>query len=202
MNEWWEALSFFEKVLWVIAPSASLVFLAQTAMSLLGFDHSHHELTDNQTSMTLSDYGDAGITKKKSDNQLKLWNVKNSIVFLMMFGWTSIVGLNRDLSPILSALIGGGVGFGTMYGLAWMFRELLKQTTDGTLDLSKAIGVEGDVYLTIPARESGVGKISIIVQGQWCELEAKTSGEAIATGKKIQVIALLENDVLLVEETF
>jgi hypothetical protein len=202
MNEWWSALSFFEQFLWVLAPATSLVFLAQTFMSLTGFDHSHHELTDSQTNMTLSDYGNAGISPKKSGNQLKLWNVKNSIVFLMMFGWTSIVGLNRDLSPILSGLLGAGVGFGTMYGLAWMFRELLKQTVDGTIDLNKAIGAEGDVYLTIPARETGLGKVSIIVQGQWCELEAKTSGEAISTGKKIQVIALLDNDILLVEETF
>ncbi|MCU0447458.1 MAG: hypothetical protein MUE85_21380 [Microscillaceae bacterium] len=201
MNEWWEALSFFEKFLWVIAPSASLVFLIQTGLSFLGFDHSHHEIADSRLDMTLSDYGDAGITSQKQANQPKLWNIKNGIIFLMVFGWTSIVGLNRDLSPVLSALLGGGLGYGTMYGWAWMFSQLLKQTADGTLDLNRAIGVEGEVYLTIPAHERGTGKITVVVQGQLCELDAKTSGEQIATGKKIQVIALLENDILLVEET-
>jgi hypothetical protein len=65
--------------------------------------------------------------------------------------------------------------------------------------MKNAINKIGETYLRIPASRSGIGKVQVQVQGRLMELEAMTDdGEDIATGRPIQVVNILNNQVLLV----
>jgi hypothetical protein len=74
-----------------------------------------------------------------------------------------------------------------------------KLTDSGTLNLNGAVGKIGSVYLTIPAKRSGLGKVQVKVQGLQT-LDAMTdSEEEIKTGSVIEVVDILNNEILLVK---
>ena len=61
------------------------------------------------------------------------------------------------------------------------------------------MGRAGTVYLTVPARRGGCGKVNVLVQEQLREFEAVTEeAEPIPTGEKVLVTGLAGEDTLLV----
>ena len=58
--------------------------------------------------------------------------------------------------------------------MATLFYYLGKLQSSGTLKLKNALNQVGEVYLTIGANRSKIGKVSITVQGTLRELEALT----------------------------
>jgi hypothetical protein len=72
-------------------------------------------------------------------------------------------------------------------------------TQSGNLDLRNAIGLEAEVYLSIPESNSGKGKVHISVQGALRELDAGTGGDRIPTGSRVKVKSV-SNNVLIVEK--
>ena len=82
-----------------------------------------------------------------------------------------------------------------------MFYLISKSSADGTMKIQKAIGVTGEVYLTIPSKRSGIGKVQVKVMGSLRTLEAMTDDEQpIRTGKVIKVSQIISNNILLVTE--
>ena len=78
-------------------------------------------------------------------------------------------------------------------------RSLLKLSEDNTFDLSKTVGKTGDVYLTIPPKRSGKGKVFISVNGSTRELDAITDNEeSLKNGALIKIVGI-EGDLLVVE---
>ena len=74
-----------------------------------------------------------------------------------------------------------------------------KLTDSGTLNLQNAIGKVGSVYLTIPAKRDGLGKVQVKVQGLRT-LDAMTDyEEEIKTGSVIEVVEILNNEILVVK---
>ena len=59
-----------------------------------------------------------------------------------------------------------------------------------------AVGCAAQVYLRIPARGTGYGKVTVTMQGRTVELNAVTSGPEIATGSAVKIVALREGDTL------
>jgi hypothetical protein len=69
---------------------------------------------------------------------------------------------------------------------------------DGTLSLASAVGTTGSVYLSIPARREGVGKVHLIVQNRLVELRAITDEDDLATGTPILVVDVEGTDTVVV----
>ena len=75
--------------------------------------------------------------------------------------------------------------------VALMLRGALRLQSDGTMDLKNALGLCGTVYLTVPPRRQGTGKITLVLQGQLGEFEALTDeAEPLKTGQSVQVVGL------------
>jgi hypothetical protein len=73
-----------------------------------------------------------------------------------------------------------------------------KLSDSGTLNLNNAVGKVGSVYLTIPAKRAGLGKVQIKVQGLQT-LDAMTDyDEDIKTGALVEVISIINNEILVV----
>ena len=51
---------------------------------------------------------------------------------------------------------------------------VLKLQEDGTLNYASAIGQTATVYVCIPASRTGRGKITLVLQGRYTELDAVT----------------------------
>ena len=84
--------------------------------------------------------------------------------------------------------------------MAAMFYYISKLTSSGTLKVKNALHTIGEVYLTVGAKRSSMGKIQIKVQGALRELDALTDADVdLIQGTVIKVIEVTDNGILIIE---
>jgi hypothetical protein len=121
-------------------------------------------------------------------------------VFFTIFAWTGIVATTSGVSKISTIIVALISGYVMMFIISYIFYFLTKFVENGTMNTKNAINKEALVYLTIPGRREGDGKVEVVVQGALRLLDAVTEGDAIPTGSKVVVINIVENQLLLVEK--
>ena len=132
---------------------------------------------------------------------LKLFTVQGTVAFLTVFGWMSLICYHQDLNIVISILIGFAVGFAVMYAMAKIFQSFKRLVQNGTVEYRNALGLDGTVYIPIPPKSQGSGKINIMIQGSLRECEAVTEGfETIPTGAGVRVVDVI-GDTLVVERS-
>ncbi|MDE5737390.1 MAG: NfeD family protein [Oscillospiraceae bacterium] len=210
MQAWWDSLSEVLKILYCIAIPSSLILLLQMLLSMMG---SHHDTgvefsdTSGIDDLDIDFDSDTSNTDFIADGSnpsdfatLKLLTLQTIAIFLAVFGWVSIICISSGLYYLISLWIGLVFGFGMMILVARMVQMSSKLTENGTLNLKNAIGETATVYLTIPSKNDGTGKITMQLQGRFCEFDAVNSGEKILqTGSQVLVTDVL-GDTLVVEE--
>ncbi len=145
-------------------------------------DHAHGHHTDHS-----HDKGDA----------LRLFTVRGIVAFLSVGGWMGVVAIDWNLPGILAVILALAVGWLALWFVAWIIRAFVRMQQSGNVIMENAVGKDGDVYLTIPV--NGCGKVNVIVQDRFCEMDAVSkSDRAIKTGEKITVLAVASEGVLLV----
>jgi len=191
LNSWWQGHDSFEKILWGIAILFTLLFIVQSVLSLIVGDA-------DTASGDADDYIDAddGI-----GNQY--FTIKNLITFFTIFGWTGVACIQNGLGrvgAIAIALVAGILAVGLMIIL---LQSASKLRYSGTLEIKNAINRQGEVYLTIPGSRGGTGKIHILVQGSYREMDAMTDEpDSIATGKMVKVTDVINDRILLVQSAY
>jgi hypothetical protein len=125
--------------------------------------------------------------------------LKNLIGFFTIFSWTGIACVEAGLSNALTLLIASIAGLLMVGLMAGLFYLMMKTGADGTMKINDAIGQSGEVYLTILARRSGIGKIQVKVGGSIRTLDAMTDDEElIPTGQLARVTHIVNDNILLV----
>ena len=82
-----------------------------------------------------------------------------------------------------------------------LFFSILRLTESGNVNLEEAVGHIGEVYVPIPANESGIGKVHVTFNKIFREIDAVTFGEALPTGTKVLIIQLRDDDSFVVTKT-
>jgi len=191
ISSWWQTLSNFQKIFWVIALLFSLLFIIQTIMSFIGGDGDEA-------------FGDADAAVEGDDGSGHgFFTIKNFIAFFTIFGWTGVAlaagNMDKGITIVIALLAGALVVAAMMF----LFGTISKLRYSGTLQLKNAVGIIGETYLFIPAKREGFGKVHIKVQGSLHELQAITDDEEqIATGRLIKVTGVVNDSVLLVTSRF
>ena len=185
---WWDGLSQIAKIYWMIAFPSTLFFLIQMVMTFIGGDVDHDMDHDVDTQID-ADHGMG----------FQFITFKNMIAFLTLFSWSGLASIEGGFSLTITIIVSTISGLVMMVIMASLFYYISKITQSGTLDYSNAIGETGDVYLTIPAKKSGMGKVQITVQGHLRTLNAMTEDiEDIKTGAIVEVDEIISESVLLV----
>lgn len=188
-ESWWNAMENAEKLYWLIALPFTAIFLVQLVMTFLGGDIGIDDSTDHDVTVE----HDHGIG-------FQFISIKNLVGFFAIFGWTGVAMLNGGKNVGLTVLISVFAGLTMMVIMASLMYYLGKLTEDSNLDLNNSVGKIGTVYLRIPAKRSGMGKVQIKVQG-FQTLDAITDDdEEIKTGSVIEVVNTVNNEVLLVKK--
>lgn len=188
MEEWFAALSYFEKIYWVTALIGSVIFVILVILTLVG-----GEVDDIDGDVDAEIDGDSGIG-------FQFLSFKNLMGFFTIFGWTGISCIDAGLSKIPTVLISVVCGLLMMLAMATLFYYLSKLQSSGTLKLKNALNQIGEVYLTIGASRSNMGKVSITVQGTLRELDALTDEKIdLVQGNVIKVKDVTDNGLLIVE---
>lgn len=216
MTEWWDGLRLIEQVLYCIAIPATLILVLQAVMEIIGLDFGGDGVNLSDTSGLDLDFdvdvpdglsGDiSGDMDVPGDGQMsdsgamKFFSLQGIVAFLSIFGWSAIVVLRSGGSETASILIGLICGFIAMYIVAKVMQLSAKLAYNGTLDIRNALGESGRVYLMIPPKGEGSGKVNIVVQGRFLEFDAlNNSSEPIKTGETVRVVDI-EADQLVVEK--
>lgn len=118
------------------------------------------------------------------------------VAAVAFFGWGGMAALSAEMSPYVSFLLAVTLGFAAMVLVAWLLRLLYGLTADGTAHIDTAVGSAATVYLTIPPRKTGAGKVTVNIQNRTMEYRAMTSDDAIPTGASVVVVDVLGPDVL------
>ncbi|WP_345005440.1 hypothetical protein [Snuella lapsa] len=187
---WFSELDLFSKFYWIIASISSLLFIFIIITTFLGIDGAE-DIDDIDTSID----ADTGI-------EFQFITFKNLIGFFTIFGWSGIACMDAGLSNVLTIAISVFCGLIMMTIMATMFHYMNKLSDSGTLNYKNAIGAIGEVYLTIGAHRSRMGKVHIRIQGALRELEALSDSlTELKPGTIIKVTEVTNNDILIVNTT-
>jgi hypothetical protein len=175
------------RTLWLIAIPASLIFAIQSIMTFAGAD-THDGLT-----------ADFDSDLQGGDAPFQLFTFRNMINFLLGFSWTGIsfydmIG-NRTVLIALSFVV--GAGFVVLFFM--IIRQIEKLAEDNSFKINNALHKTASVYLPIPARKKGAGKIQVSVKGSFHELDAVTETERIETSATVRIVKIESNNLVVVE---
>lgn len=168
----------------VCAVAGGAILALRLVLMLLGIGDGHE----------IHDSGDV----HDGDAGARLLSIQGVSAFLMMFGLVGLALLRQSGVPgISAATLALVAGAGSMWGIAQVFGLMRRLQSSGTLDLRRAIGREGVVYLTL--RPGQGGQVQVTVQGRLGVFEARAEGDhPIATGQGVRVVDV-RSGVLIVE---
>ena len=166
--------------LWcAIVGGAVTVF--QLIGGLIGIEHGHIHSGDH------GDHATEGL------NLLSVRSVSAGVAFFGIAGLAA-----RPLGGVSAAVAAAAAGVTALLGVAAIIRTFGRLERDATLSLASAVGTTGTVYLSIPARRTGAGKVHVTVQNRLVECRAVTDEDALPTGAPILVIDLDGTDTAVV----
>ncbi|MFD2942108.1 MULTISPECIES: NfeD family protein [Flavobacterium] len=182
-----DSLPTLLKSFWYIAIPTSLIFLIQTVITFSGLDVADGFDTDFDAH--LHDGGD-----------FQLFSLRNLINFLLGFSWTGI-SFYSTLGEKPVFLIVTSFVVGVLFVLLFFFviKQVQKLAEDNSFKITNTLNKTAEVYLTIPEKKSGKGKIMISVNGAFHELEAMTENDRIPSGSSVKVVKIENNNLLIVE---
>lgn len=179
MVEWYNGLSTFEQIYFWVALVASIFLIVQIV--LLCFSSFGGDV----------DVDGDGEIDVDVDSGVSLFTTKSLTAFLSIGGWAglltcSAVEANLQWLSIIVALVAGGAAWAGVY---FALKGIAKMQCNGVLQTEKLVGQRATVYVSIPQKRSGRGKITLEAQGKFTELDAVTDGDRIAVDEVVEIVA-------------
>ena len=179
----WEQLRLIGQIYFVLGCVASALLLIQFILLLIGFS--------GDGDIDIGEDGGPDFDGD-ADGGIGIFTLKGLVGFFAIGGWVGVACVMGGLADgwtIPVSIICGLVAF---VAIGFAYKAIRKLQADGAIDNRNAIGKVAEVYLKIPAKGKGYGKLSIVLQGKLVEMDAVTDEtEAIPTGKDVKVISLV-----------
>ena len=186
----WSETSMFEQIFWIIAIPATVIFLLLLILTVFGGDADTDVDTDIDGDLADGD-----------SIPFQFLSLKNIVAFFTVFGWSGIGFIQTGMASWLVIVLATLCGIVMMVMMATLFYFMSKLAESGTLKMKNAIGKLGEVYLVIPAKRGGMGKVQLNVQGSMRTLDAITDDEdSIPTSSIINVKDVIDDHILLVSK--
>lgn len=223
-TDWWQALTGLQQVLACFAIPATVILLLQTILLLFGAGGHEADHGGLEDSSGLSDTAEAADGQAEGDVDVQLGQeaeagqdagvghdgahhaagvriltVRGLVAFFAVGGWLALAMIDLGLPAGGAVALGAAGGFLALLLVAFIIKWALRLQENGTLSLRNAVAHTGSCYITVPARRTGTGKVTVLVQEQLVELDAVTDWEEpIKAGVQIQVVGLASENTLVV----
>ena len=165
------------QIFWGCALIGTLVMVIQFILSLIGMGD-----VDMDVDMSAGDGLDAA-------TGMDLFSIKNVIIFFVGFGWAGVSF--REIIPQDGLLILAALVCGCFFVASFMliFKQMMKFEGNGAVRMEEAVGKKAEVYLRIPAKRNGKGKVQVSLNGAAREYDAVTNDdELIPSGQTVDII--------------
>lgn len=176
------------RAFWYVALPVSLFFILQTIMTFMGIGGAD---ADVEIATESHDGGDA---------PFELFSLRNLINFLLGFSWTGISLYDSIENKTILILVAVIVGVGFVGAFFILIKQIMRLGENNSFTIDKTLNQTATVYLTIPEKKSGRGKIQISINGAYHELDAVTESETLTTGTVVKVIGADQNSLVVVEK--
>jgi hypothetical protein len=190
MEHYWNLyaeLPTLMQIFWGCALISTIIMVIQFILSLCGMGD-----VDMDVDMSAGDGLDAA-------TGMDLFSIKNVVIFFVGFGWAGISF--REIIPQDGLLILAALACGCFFVASFImiFKQLMKFEGNGAVNMSEAVGKKAEVYLRIPAKRNGKGKVQVSLNGVAREYDAVTNDdEMIPSGKIVDIIGSTGGGALLV----
>ena len=115
------------------------------------------------------------------------------------FGLAGKTALAWGYAPLHAFVVATIVGLAAMYAVYWLFKQVYKLQHTGTENIRNAIGASAVVYVPIPGKRAGAGKVTFRLQNRLVEYQAVTEEDTrLTTGEKVVVVAVVNSDTVRV----
>lgn len=217
-SAWWNGLKLVEQILYCIAVPASLILIIQTVIMLIGLGSGGEGFNPSDTSgLDAPDLdADAGfdgagdidadlsnhdISNPSDLADFRLLSVQSVIAFLTIFSWSGITAVSNGMAEWAALLLAAVLGFGAMFLVAKIIQWSSKLAQNGTFNIKNLLGESGTVYIPIPEKGKGTGKINISCGERFMEYDAVTEEqELLKTGTPVRVVDIIAGSTLVVEK--
>ncbi len=186
---WWETLSLVEQISFSVALAATGIIVIFLVLMLLGIEGTDFDGVDTGSGLDfINDEPLTGISG------LRLLNLRSVIVFLAIGGWLNLIffSLVGPIGSLILSILGGLLA---AYLQALAFRASMKLESSGNLDYHHALHKEATVYLRIPKKHQGKGKVTLVIQERYAEIDAVTDEDEDIMPKTLVEIVSLEDQV-------
>ena len=219
LSEWWDGLQLAEQILYCIAVPATLILIIQLILMLIGMGDSGAGINPSDTSgldlpegldgvdvpdgldTDISDLSNHDISSHADIADFRLLSMQSVIAFLCIFGWSGIAALSCGMPAWGAIILGAVLGFGAMFLVAKIIQLSSKLTQNGNFNVNNLLGESGTVYIPIPPKGQGTGKINISCGERFLEFDAVYEGDnTIATGCAVRVVDIIAGSTLVVEK--
>ena len=190
MEHYWNLyaeLPTLMQIFWGCALISTVIMVIQFILSLCGMGD-----VDMDVDMSAGDGLDAA-------TGMDLFSIKNVVIFFVGFGWAGISF--REIIPQDGLLILAALACGCFFVASFMliFKQMMKFEGNGAVRMEESVGKKAEVYLRIPAKRNGKGKVQVSLNGVAREYDAVTNDdEMIPSGKIVDIIGSTGGGALLV----
>lgn len=186
MLAWWSSLSEVSKIFSAVAIPATVIMLLQTLLLFFGVGAD-------------ADFDGDGIPDDVGDDGFSMFSVRALVAFFSVGGWAGLVADTYRMPLAVSIAISLSAGAAAFLVVALLFKKAMKLQDSGNIELSGALGKTGRVYIPVPPKGEGRGKINLTLQNRLCEIEAVCEEEtSIPTGESVVVLALCDSETVVV----
>lgn len=175
-----DAVTYF-----IMAAIGTVLFVIRLVMSLFGGDGG-----DFDTDFDID-----------TDSSFTLFSLLSVLSFIMGAGWMGLAcRIDWSLGRVPSLLIAVGFGTAMMFLAAGLMILTRKLNRSVQYNVRTAIGRTGRVYMTVPAKGQGQGKVEVSVSGRLKVMAAISNGEEIAAFTDVKVTDARDDDTIVVEK--
>jgi hypothetical protein len=115
------------------------------------------------------------------------------------FGLAGKTAMAAGYAPLHSFAVATIAGLAALYAVYWLFKQVYKLQHAGTENIRNAIGASAVVYVPIPGKRAGAGKVTFRLQNRLVEYQAVTEDDTrLTTGEKVIVVAVVNSDTVRV----
>ena len=188
MIEWYSTLTVLEQVYFWLGIVATVFLIIQIVMLCF---------TSYGGDVDLDGDGDIDVDM---DSGVSIFTVKSLTAFFAVGSWAglltcALIADNLQWVSAIVALVSGAAAFALV---VLLMRFIYKMQSSGTFQPEKLVGRRATVYVSVPEKRSGRGKITLNAQGKFMELDAITDcSERLSVDDPVEIVAT-ENECMLV----